>query len=218
MSSPSTAPFAEPGHNMAAWVVQRAPERVRVVRAESLRALSHEFLPMLFLDTRWVSIREMAYVCATVQWETGGSFKPIKERRAKEGTPVRKLQDRYWKYGFFGRGYIQLTWRKNYRLAGSKLYQAQFPDITSPEALERTPDLLLQPNISYEVLSRGMREGWFTGRKLLHYISDDGLKGEGQTDYVNARRVVNGVDKAKEIASLALGWELLLRGARAFYA
>jgi hypothetical protein len=43
----------------------------------------------------------------------------------------------------------------------------------------------------------GMTKGIFTGKKLSDYIAD------GRRDYVNARRIINGTDRAKEIAAIA---------------
>ncbi len=150
-------------------------------------------------DMGWKMVRQLAYFMATLQWETAGTMTPLKERRASQKqTYLRRLQDRYWPSGFYGRGYIQLTWERNYRKAGQKIGQP----------LETDPDLLLQPPISYEVAARGMREGWFTGKGLERYIQDG-----RPPDYVNARRVVNGLDACEEIAALAANWELMLRAA-----
>lgn len=40
-------------------------------------------------------------------------------------------------------------------------------------------------------------EGWFTGKSIPDYIR------AGYVDYVGARRVVNGTDKAAQIAAIA---------------
>lgn len=51
----------------------------------------------------------------------------------------------------------------------------------------------------------GMQKGIFTGRRVDRCIND--LK----TDYINARRVINGTDKASAIARYAEDIEILLR-------
>ncbi|MGA7878804.1 MAG: hypothetical protein WCA08_24305 [Desulfoferrobacter sp.] len=51
-----------------------------------------------------------------------------------------------------------------------------------------------------------MRGGWFTGKKLGDYIKDG-----APPDYINVRRVINGTDRAEEIALIANQFELLLR-------
>jgi hypothetical protein len=43
----------------------------------------------------------------------------------------------------------------------------------------------------------GMIGGWFTGKKLSDYL------GNGKVDFVNARRIINGLDRADDIAGYA---------------
>ena len=66
------------------------------------------------------------------------------------------------------------------------------------------PDLALDHEIAYGIMSRGMRDGMFTGRKLAQFI------GPGQCDYVNARKIINGLDQADRIASYARELEQVL--------
>jgi hypothetical protein len=146
-------------------------------------------------DPGWKSLPQVAYFLATVRHETGISrnnvdqtYQPIKELRAKAGTKVRKLQDRYWGSDYYGRGFIQLTWEFNYAKFG----------------LADNPDDALKPDVAYMVAARGMREGKFTRYKLSDFVN-------GKVDYVNARKVVNGLDKAKHIAAIAEKFERMLR-------
>ena len=67
------------------------------------------------------------------------------------------------------------------------------------------PERALDPPISYDIMSFGMRNGSFTGVGLETYINGS------QCDYVNARRIVNGVDRADLIAGYAKTLESLLR-------
>lgn len=160
-------------------------------------------------------IREIAYVLATVQWETAHTFEPIAERRANPNTNPKlwDVQNRYWKTGFYGRGYVQITWEDNYRNAGQKLKgttvssNGQSLTINEQTFLD-SPALVMEPPIAYLIAARGMREGWFTKgkRKLSDYIKEGVAP-----DYVNARRIINGTDKAQEIATIAEKFELLLR-------
>jgi hypothetical protein len=126
-------------------------------------------------------LRKIAYFLATIKWETANTFSPIKERRARPGTAVRTLQDRYWGTGYYGRGYIQLTFRKNYARFG----------------IEDAPDKALEPDTAYEIASKGMTEGLFTGKKLGDYFSAN------SEDFIGARKIINGTDKASEIALIA---------------
>lgn len=168
------------------------------LRAARRKALA-QLLDFIETDPGWTMLRQVAYFLATIQWETAGTLEPLRERRASlKQITLRQLQDRYWPSGFYGRGYIQLTWERNYKKIGQMIGQNLVGD----------PDLLLQPLVSYDVAARGMREGWFTRRPLGRYIE------EGRPpDYTNARRVVNGLDAAEEIAALAANWELILRAA-----
>ena len=61
------------------------------------------------------------------------------------------------------------------------------------------PDVVMRPNIASEILVVGCVEGWFTGKKLGDY-----------TTYQGMRRVVNGTDKASEIAEIAIDYEAAL--------
>src|SRR5688572_1078351 len=69
----------------------------------------------------WKDVRHVAYALATIAHETAWTFLPIKEYRNKAGTRGRARQDRYWLTGYYGRGYVQLTWLANYQKASRKL-------------------------------------------------------------------------------------------------
>jgi putative chitinase len=166
-------------------------------------------------DPGFTMIRELAYVLATIRWETAHSFTPLRERRVSRARNPRvwEWQTRYWTTGFYGRGYVQITWEKNYRKAGQKLAGATIeldpPVPISADTFVKSPDYVMQPDVAYTICARGMQEGWFTGKRLGDYIR------EGEPpDYVNARRIVNGTDHARDIAELAGQFELVLRAAR----
>lgn len=57
----------------------------------------------------------------------------------------------------------------------------------------------MQANIALYVIVRGMLDGSF-GRPLTNYVNAQ------QTDFVNARHSVNGLDRAQHIANLAQAW------------
>lgn len=163
-------------------------------------------------DDGFTTLRELAYVLATIHWETGRTFSPVKELRASEtrNPSLYARQQRYWPSGYYGRGYVQLTWDYNYKNASKKLEGEVFPvggetvTVTPTTFLEH-PDYLLEPAISYRIAARGMREGWFTGKRLSQYIPN-----ASAPDYRNARRIINGVDRAVEIAEIAKKYEALL--------
>lgn len=131
---------------------------------------------------------QIAYILATANWETARTMKPVREAFwMSEQWRADKL--RY--YPWYGRGYVQLTWERNYRRAENELGV----DLTS------NPDAAMKPEIAAKVLVMGMMFGWFTGAALPVYVNDT------KSDYINARRVVNGTDKAEEIAELARKYE-----------
>jgi putative chitinase len=132
-------------------------------------------------DQRWV-----AYLLATIRHETSFTFAPIEEYGKGAGQPYGKA-DPVTGQAYYGRGYIQLTWKANYQ---------RFADLLKLD-LVGNPSLALDPTSSYRIASLGMVEGLFTGAALGHYIN------ESQCDYVNARRIVNGLDQAEKIAEYA---------------
>ena len=62
-------------------------------------------------------------------------------------------------------------------------------------------DWALDLDLSAFILVYGMVHGTFTGRRLGQYIAGD------NTDYLNARRIVNGMDAARLIMGYAQEWE-----------
>lgn len=129
---------------------------------------------------------EAAYVLATAYWETARTFLPVKEAFYL-GPKAAAYQKKLRYYPWHGRGFAQLTWEANYKKAGDAI----------GVDLIKNPDLAMEPENAAQILVLGMKDGWFTGKKLSDYIT---LK---RSDYTNARRIVNGTDQADEIASLA---------------
>ena len=127
---------------------------------------------------------QIAYVLATTQWETAQTFKPVKEAFWLS-EDWRRNNFKYFPY--YGRRFVQLTWKKNYEAYG-KILRID---------LVNNRDLALDPNVALFVLVHGFKTGTFTNRKITDYITDD------KTDFINARRCINGEDKAHEIAALA---------------
>lgn len=158
-------------------------------------------------DELWTDIRHIAYMLSTVFHETAGSFQPVVEGYylAKTNPPdysgktkrVKDFQKTLRYYPYFGRGYVQLTWKTNYEKAG-KAFGVD---------LVNKPELALQPDIAFKCLG-GMFKGWY-GAKLGTYINAE------KTDYVNARRCVNILDKAGLIAGYARSFEKILKSSAA---
>lgn len=136
---------------------------------------------------------QAAYVLATAYWETARTMEPVEEAFwVKDADAWRARNLRY--YPWHGRGYVQLTWERNYVRAGHELGL----DLTSD------PSRVMEPGTAAQILVLGMTQGWFTGQKLSDYITREA------SNYRGARRVVNGTDKAAAIAELAREYEAAL--------
>lgn len=90
---------------------------------------------------------------------------------------------------YYGRGYVQLTWLTNYVFMRMRL---------GVDFVNR-PELALVPAHAADIMIVGMLEGSFTSRSMEKYINY-GLYFE----FVEARRVINGIDKRHEIAEYAV--------------
>ncbi|RWR28720.1 hypothetical protein D2T29_15935 [Sinirhodobacter populi] len=96
---------------------------------------------------------------------------------------------------FRGRGYVQLTGRANYQKATDRLGVDLIAD----------PDGALRQPVAARIMVLGSCEGWFVpGQTLDRHLS-------GKTpDYRNARRIINGLDRADDIAAYARTFESAL--------
>lgn len=130
-------------------------------------------------EKNWPDLRWLSYCFATAYHETAFTMQPIKEYGSQS-----YLQSKPY-YPYYGRGYVQLTWEDNYRRMGSKI---------GIDLLGANKERALEPAIAAEVMYSGMRDGDFTSKKLAHYFNDT------VDDPVNARRIINGTDKASTIA------------------
>ena len=59
------------------------------------------------------------------------------------------------------------------------------------------PEMALETGTAIRIIFEGMIKGIFTGKKLSDYNKSIGY------DFVNARRIINGVDRANDIAKYA---------------
>lgn len=144
-------------------------------------------------DEAITDIRQAAYMLATVKHECAETWQPIAEYDRGIGKKY-GLPDKRTGKVYYGRGYVQLTWADNYQAMGQAL----------GVQLMETPELAMDPEIAYDIMSRGMCKGSFTGVKLSTYITDE------KCDYVNARRIINGTDCAEKIAGYAATIESML--------
>lgn len=162
-----------------------------------------------------ISYPQGAYILATIWHETATTMQPIAEYGKGKGriygTWYKNSKDQLYSFKdgskttaylsddypllYYGRGYIQLTWFENFKKASEKL----------KHDFLNNPDDVMQIEHATNILLLGMKDGWFTGRKLSDYIN------QSKKDYLNARRIINGMDKASLIAGYAETFEKALR-------
>lgn len=136
--------------------------------------------------------RHLAYILATAKHETM-NFEHMREiwgpTPAQKGYEGRKDLGNTVKGDgkrFMGRGFVQITGRRNYA------------DWSKRIGL----DLLSKPSLTEEfgnaarIIVEGMLKGTFTGKKLADYPHD----------FVESRRIVNGMDRAVMISGYAYGF------------
>lgn len=139
-------------------------------------------------DDRW-----LAYMLATAHHETDRRMQPIEEYgKGKGRTYGKNIKMNGTRYNdtanlFYGRGFVQLTWYENYQKAGAKLGLN----------LIKNPEKTLELSVATKIMFLGMMEGWFTGKKLSQYFNS------ATEDVYNARRIINGTDKANLITDYA---------------
>src|SRR5690606_37964715 len=91
-----------------------------------------------------------------------------------------------------GRGLVQLTWDRNYWWADKALGLGGSLLANFIRALE--------PEIATAILVKGMETGAFTGKGLADYLPD---RLGTPAQYREARRIINGTDRAEMIAGYA---------------
>ena len=129
-------------------------------------------------DDRW-----LAYALATTYHETDQQMQPIEEYGKGRGMPYGKPDPTTGKV-YYGRGFVQLTWERNYKTM-SDLLGVDFVD---------HPELALELDNATKIMFIGMIKGLFTGKSLGDYFNNT------TDDWVNARKIINGLDKAQAIA------------------
>ncbi|WP_241648366.1 glycoside hydrolase family 19 protein [Paenirhodobacter populi] len=179
-------------------------DRIRPLFGGRLTQAQVTGLNSILHATAQLPVTYRAYLLATAFHETARTMQPITERGTldyfRRYEPETAIGRRLGNvragdgYLFRGRGYVQITGRTNYANAGRKLGLD----------LVGNPDLALRGDIASSIMVRGSCEGWFTGRKLADYLD------RSPPDYVNARRVINGTDRAALIAGHARSFEAAL--------
>ncbi len=149
--------------------------KIKKSHKDGIEILTEEWAVRGFKDIRW-----FAYILATVYHETAGHMHPI-----KEGGGEIYLRNKPY-YPYYGRDLVQTTWKGNYE----KVKKFTGVDVVT------NPDLISDPRTAAKTAIEFMNRGWYTGKKLAHYFNDK------VDDPLNARRIINGLDKAKHIADI----------------
>jgi putative chitinase len=134
--------------------------------------------------TKW-----LAYCLATAYHETAQTMEPIEEYGKGSGKSYGKPAGPHGQR-YYGRGFVQITWSENYEKA--QRFMKERYNIDAP--IHKEAHRALEHEIAALILFDGSVWGWFTSKKLGDYFN-------GTTeDPVNARRIINGTDKADLIA------------------
>lgn len=173
------------------------------------RILPKQFNGMQAIITEWeatglTDLRWLAYMLATTFHETAYTMQPIQEYGSKD-----YFINRYWgnvkirkalgnlspsdAVNFSGKGFVQLTGRNNYKRMG---------ELIGADLISQ-PSLAMDQEVATRIMFEGMTTGKsfagdFTGKHLGNYFN------KTTEDWVNARRIINGVDKAQTIAGYGM--------------
>jgi len=139
-----------------------------------------------------------AYALATAYHETARTMQPVVEAYWLS-EQWRRKNLRY--YPWHGRGYVQLTWDYNYRKADN---EASAAGLVAKGAIMSQPDLAMRPDLAAFIMRRGMVEGWFTTHKLSDHLPS---RLGTVTEFEQARRIINGMDRAHSIAVYAMQFQ-----------
>lgn len=158
----------------------------------AIRASARESVPLILRECEASGVTQqgqIAYILATAQHEShlGGLMVELASGNQYENR--RDLGNTRPGEGsrFKGRGFVQITGRRNYTDWSKRL----------GIDLVAHPEKAAEFEIAAKILVQGMRDGTFTGLRLGNFISGT------QRDFINARKIINGLDRAAQIAAMA---------------
>lgn len=161
-------------------------------------------------------VRHLAYMLATAFHETAATMQPVRETLAASDDAAIRILDRayaagrlgqvsspYWRRdadgkSWLGRGLVQLTHKPNYVAMSA---------VTGID-LVANPDRAMEPDVATTILVDGMLRGSFTGRRLSQYFNAQ------SEDWVGARAIINGRDRADLIAGYGKSFGAALTASR----
>ena len=156
------------------------PGKLSAGQVNGMSAILDEWERRKLTDPRW-----LAYMLATVFHECAQTMQPITET----GGPRYLKSKKY--YPWYGRGFVQLTWKYNYEAMNKLLKAAGFDaDIVAD------PEIAKRLDVATFIMFEGMIRGTFTGKKLANYFNAT------TNDPRNARRIINGTDRMDHIAAI----------------
>ena len=159
-------------------------------------------------DRRW-----LAYILATAFHETAYTMQPVRETLAESdaraieileeaysGGRLSWVRTPYWRpdedgRSWLGRGLVQLTHKRNYEAMS----------VLTGIDLVAEPDRAMEMDVAVTILIEGMLQGSFTGHKLEDHLNAT------TEDWLNARRIVNGTDRAEKLAAYAMAFDAAIR-------
>lgn len=151
-------------------------------------------------DDRW-----LAYMLGTAHHETGRTMQAVRETFASTDDKAIAILEKAFKAGkltwvstpywrkdskgrsWLGRGLVQLTHKSNYE----KMAKETGIDLVGD------PSQAMNLGVAVEIMFKGMIKGSFTGKKLGDFFSTT------KEDWRNARKIINGLEKADLVASYA---------------
>jgi hypothetical protein len=170
-------------------------QRILPKQFDGMEVILNEWEQSGLTDFRW-----LAYMLATTFHESAYTMQPVKEyggnryftQRYWENVKIRKALGNIYPtdaISFCGKGYVQITGRANCKKMG----------VILGINLVNEPELAMKPEIAVKIMFDGMTTGKsfagdFTGKHLGNYFN------KTTEDWYNARRIINGIDKANTIA------------------
>jgi hypothetical protein len=151
-------------------------KKLSAKQVAGMEAVLNEWDRRGFLDQRW-----LAYILGTIYHETGAKMNPTPEKGGEAYLRSKKY------YPYYGRDLVHTTWRANYQ----KVKAFTGIDVVA------NPDLIANLPVAAATAIEFMDKGYYTGKKLSHYFNDK------KEDWFNARRIINGTDKASLVGGYA---------------